>query len=89
MGGLQGWETGYNLSSYYSMLQSSFGWIASAGYTPPGSSAATQFPVIVGEFGAQLYLNSVSFAHQTLSLSTLSPLSPIICVLVSVLCLCW
>ena len=47
------------------MLQASFGWISSTGYTPPGAPAATLFPTIVGELGAQMYLPPVSVQLST------------------------
>lgn len=47
----QGWQAGINGTDLWSMLQQSFGWVTSSGYTSKGN-LTTLFPVVVGEFGS-------------------------------------
>ena len=47
---VQGWTTGVNGTQLWDMLQSSFGWVTTTGYTSK-ANVTTQFPVVIGEFG--------------------------------------
>ena len=47
----QGWQANINGTDLWSMLQQSFGWVTSSGYTSKGN-LTTMFPVVVGEFGS-------------------------------------
>ena len=48
---LQGWHTGTNGTQLWGMLQNSFAWVTTTGYTNK-ANATTQFPVVIGEFGS-------------------------------------
>ena len=48
---VQGWTTGVNGTQLWDMLQSSFAWVSTTGYTSK-ANVTTQFPVVVGEFGS-------------------------------------
>ena len=48
---VQGWHTGTNGTQLWSMLQNSFAWVTTTGYTNK-ANATTQFPVVIGEFGS-------------------------------------
>lgn len=48
---MQGWKTGVNGTQLWDMLQNSFAWAATAGYTNK-ANATQQFPVVIGEFGS-------------------------------------
>ena len=48
---VQGWQSNTNGSDLWNMLQQSFGWVTSSGYTSRGN-LTTMFPVVVGEFGS-------------------------------------
>ena len=48
---MQGWQANVNGTDLWNMLQQSFGWVTSSGYTSRGN-VTTQFPVVVGEFGS-------------------------------------
>ena len=48
---LQGWKSNTNGTDLWNMLQQSFGWVTSTGYTSKGG-VNTLFPVVVGEFGS-------------------------------------
>jgi hypothetical protein len=50
---LQGWQTNVNGSELWSMLNASFAWIPTQGYTTQAGLLA-KFPVVVGEFGSSL-----------------------------------
>ena len=48
---MQGWKSGTNGTQLWDMLQNSFAWVPTAGYTNK-QNVTTQFPVVVGEFGS-------------------------------------
>ncbi len=48
---MQGWQANVNGTDLWNMLQQSFGWVTSSGYTSRGN-LTTQFPVVIGEFGS-------------------------------------
>ncbi len=48
---VQGWKSGTNGTQLWDMLQNSFAWVPTAGYTNK-QNVTTQFPVVVGEFGS-------------------------------------
>ena len=48
---VQGWKSGTNGTQLWDMLQNSFAWVPTAGYTNK-QNITTQFPVVVGEFGS-------------------------------------
>ena len=48
---VQGWKSGTNGTQLWDMLQNSFAWVPTAGYTNK-QNVTTQFPVGVGEFGS-------------------------------------
>ncbi len=50
---VQGWKTGVNGSELWSMLDQSFGWLSSQGYTTK-AGAVQKFPIVIGEFGSSL-----------------------------------
>ena len=56
---LQGWKSNTNGTDLWNMLQQSFGWVTSSGYTSKGG-LNTLFPVVVGEFGSSYVDDLVS-----------------------------
>ena len=60
---MQEWSSGYNYSDYSTMLQSSLGWISTAGYQPANANvSARSFPLFIGELGAFVSSHNVSIA---------------------------
>ncbi len=47
---MQGWKTNVNGTQLWDMLQNSFAWAATTGYTNK-ANVTQRFPVIIGEFG--------------------------------------
>lgn len=56
---MQGWTVNTNGSDLWNMLQQSFGWVTTSGYTSKGN-LTTMFPVVIGEFGSNYVDDSVS-----------------------------
>ena len=65
---VQGWTTGVNGTQLWDMLQSSFGWVTTTGYTSK-ANVTTQFPVVVGEFGSS-FANLAVRVPQNLQLTS-------------------
>lgn len=55
----QGWKTNVNGSGLWNMLQQSFAWIPTQGYTTR-AGAVQKFPVIMSEIGSSLADEKVS-----------------------------
>ncbi len=63
---VQEWSSGYNYSDFVGMLQTSLGWIPSAGYQPANTSIpGRKFPLLIGELGAFVSSPNVSFPFHT------------------------
>ena len=56
---MQGWAINTNGTGLWNMLQQSFGWVTTSGYTSKGN-LTTMFPVVIGEFGSNYVDDSVS-----------------------------
>ena len=65
---MQGWVTGTNGTQLWDMLQNSFAWVSTTGYTNK-ANATTLFPVVVGEFGTS-FANVAVRISQSQMLST-------------------
>jgi len=65
---MQGWKSNTNGTDLWNMLQQSFGWVTSSGYTSKGN-ITTQFPVVIGEFGSNYVDPLVSHCQRRDTLS--------------------
>ena len=58
---MQGWKTGVNGTQLWDMLQNSFAWVPTKGYTNK-ANVTTQYPVVIGDFGSSFATLSVRAA---------------------------